>query len=102
MRNGVGEGCKLGIHLKTSYVICPKPVFFTHFNRKITHVIHVGSKVRYRSSSITPIPPPTRRISDFLALSRDLNVVRSFDVPLASHWGLKLESAHEVLDFEFV
>ncbi|GBN00328.1 hypothetical protein AVEN_187131-1 [Araneus ventricosus] len=64
-------------------------------------VIHVGSKVRYRSSPIPPIPPlSTRRISDFLPSSRGPNLGKPFDVPLASYRGLKLESTHEVMDFE--
>ncbi|GBN85129.1 hypothetical protein AVEN_27673-1 [Araneus ventricosus] len=49
-----------------------------------------------------PIPPPIRRISDFLASSRDLNLGRPFDLAATLARGSKLESAHEVLDFEFV
>ncbi|GBO26840.1 hypothetical protein AVEN_12127-1 [Araneus ventricosus] len=66
------------------------------------HVIHGGSKVRYRRSSIPNFSFPTRRISDFPASLRGPNLGRSFDVPLSSHRGLKLESAHQVLDFEIV
>ncbi|GBN49182.1 hypothetical protein AVEN_116502-1 [Araneus ventricosus] len=84
----VVQTLKLGILLKASYAICP--------NRKITHIIYEGFKVRFDS------PPPTRRISNFLAPMRGPNVGRPFDVPLASHRGLKLESAHQVLDFELV
>ncbi|GBM69038.1 hypothetical protein AVEN_236144-1 [Araneus ventricosus] len=38
----------------------------------------------------------------FLASTRGPNVGRSFVFPLASHRGPKLESADEVLDFEFI
>ncbi|GBL84132.1 hypothetical protein AVEN_161038-1 [Araneus ventricosus] len=38
---------------------------------------------------------PTLWITDFLASSWGPNLGRSFDVPLASHPGPKLESAHE-------
>ncbi|GBO38771.1 hypothetical protein AVEN_214155-1 [Araneus ventricosus] len=38
---------------RLSYAICPKACFFlTHSSRNIRHVIHGGSKVRYRRSSI--------------------------------------------------
>ncbi|GBM82419.1 hypothetical protein AVEN_125855-1 [Araneus ventricosus] len=62
--------------------------------------------IALRSSLTSPFDPPisphTRRISDFLASSRGPNLGRSFDVPLPSHQGPKLESAHEELDFEIV
>ncbi|GBL91342.1 hypothetical protein AVEN_203493-1 [Araneus ventricosus] len=73
-------------------------------------VIHGGSNVLYHRSFITPtvalrspyFSSPTRRISNFLASSRGHSLGRFFDMPLPSHRGPKLESAHEVLDFEFV
>ncbi|GBN68784.1 hypothetical protein AVEN_118827-1, partial [Araneus ventricosus] len=104
---------KPAIHLKAIHAICPKTVFFsTHFNRKIQahHSFeapncagHRESKDRspYRRSS-TPTIPPTQRISDFLSSKRGPNLVRSFDVPPTLVQGSKLESAHEVLDFDFV
>ncbi|GBM94311.1 hypothetical protein AVEN_29818-1 [Araneus ventricosus] len=74
------------------------------------HVIHGGSRLRYHYPSILPtgalrspyFSSPTRRISDFLASSRGLNLGRSSVVPLPLHRDPKLESAHEVLDFEFI
>ncbi|GBM31274.1 hypothetical protein AVEN_91276-1 [Araneus ventricosus] len=66
------------------------------------HVIHGSSKVRYHCSSIPYSSSPTRLISDFLTSTRGPNLGISFDEPLPSHRGPKLESAYEVLDFEFV
>ncbi|GBL85727.1 hypothetical protein AVEN_193176-1 [Araneus ventricosus] len=56
----------------------------------------------YRRSSIPPIPPRTRMISDFLASSRGLNQGRPVHLAATLARGSKLESAHEMLDFEFV
>ncbi|GBL99865.1 hypothetical protein AVEN_162857-1 [Araneus ventricosus] len=68
------------------------------------HVIHGGFThgVRYHCSSIPYSSSPTRWISDLLASSRGSNLGSSFSVPLLSHQNPKLESAYEVLDFEFV
>ncbi|GBN90242.1 hypothetical protein AVEN_41542-1 [Araneus ventricosus] len=84
-------------------------VFSIRSSRKMRHVIHGGSKVcfetRFEVAEFYPSPPlPLRgrfRVS-FLPSKRGLNVGICFDVPLPSLRGPKLESAHEVLDFEFV
>ncbi|GBM51172.1 hypothetical protein AVEN_254589-1 [Araneus ventricosus] len=49
-----------------------------------------------------PHYPPTQRISDFLPSKRGANLVKSFDVPPSLALGLKWESAHEALEFDFV
>ncbi|GBL87565.1 hypothetical protein AVEN_165172-1 [Araneus ventricosus] len=102
---------KPAIHLKVFHAICPKPVFSPPiFIEKSRHVIHLRlqSALAVGERSSFPLPPlfdsPTPQISDFLASKRGLNLVRSFDVPptLTYLLGPKLESAHEVLDFDFV
>ncbi|GBN30373.1 hypothetical protein AVEN_209106-1 [Araneus ventricosus] len=72
------------------------------------HVVHGGSNVcfetRFKVAEFYPPPLHLRgkfRVS-FLPSTRGLNVSISFDLPLPSNRGPKLESAHEVLDFEFV
>ncbi|GBM93926.1 hypothetical protein AVEN_1696-1 [Araneus ventricosus] len=94
---------KLDFYLYSIPLDLSQNCFFpTHSSRKMRQVIHEGSTVLYRRSSISPyFSSPTRRISDFLASSRESNLVRSFDVPLHSHRVFKLESPHEVVDYEF-
>ncbi|GBN06293.1 hypothetical protein AVEN_184759-1 [Araneus ventricosus] len=86
--------------------------FAPRFNRKILarHSLEAskcasgrGSTDRspYRRSSI-PTIPPTQRISDFLPSKRGAHLVKSFDVSPSLVRGLKWESAHEVLEFDFV
>ncbi|GBO38626.1 hypothetical protein AVEN_171764-1 [Araneus ventricosus] len=91
--------------MKASLTICAKPVFLsTYFNRKIQARLSLealkcaGGRVGRRSLLL----PPTRQISGFLASKRGPNLVRSFDVPPTLVPGPKLESAHEVLDFDLV
>ncbi|GBN46984.1 hypothetical protein AVEN_18391-1 [Araneus ventricosus] len=78
-----------------------------HSSLKMRHVIHGGSKICLRqvqSRRILPPPLPLRwrfRVS-ILPSTRGLKLGRSFDVPLPSNQGPKLEPAHEVLDFAFV
>ncbi|GBL75791.1 hypothetical protein AVEN_155078-1 [Araneus ventricosus] len=94
----------------------PRLVFSpTDSSKKIRHVIHLrlpsalpraavrGAKITppYRRSSI-PIFLLPRLISDFLEPSGGLNLGRPFDLAATLARGSKLESAHEVLDFEFV
>ncbi|GBM40029.1 hypothetical protein AVEN_250501-1 [Araneus ventricosus] len=64
-----------------------------------------GSKVRYHRFSI----PPTAALRSsyrfrvsFQLLKRDPNVSRPFDRAVTLTRGSKLESAHEVLNYEFV
>ncbi|GBM00039.1 hypothetical protein AVEN_53623-1 [Araneus ventricosus] len=86
-----------------SVPFAPRLVFLHPFESK-----NEGRHLRRLQSALPPLFNPPyfssfiRRISDFLASSRGPNLGRSFDVPLPSHRGPKLESAHEVLDFEFV
>ncbi|GBN55901.1 hypothetical protein AVEN_82679-1 [Araneus ventricosus] len=78
--------------MKASNAICPKMFSPTHFDGKnpATSSFEAskcagdrGSKDRspYCCSLIPPIPPLTRRISDFLASLRGFNLDRFFDVP---------------------
>ncbi|GBM29899.1 hypothetical protein AVEN_246459-1 [Araneus ventricosus] len=102
---------KLSIHRYFISFHFPQDWFFPiHSSPKMRHVIHGGSKVCFETSFkvvefYLPYPPlPLRgrfRVS-FLPSTRGLNVGRSFDVPLPSNRGPKLESAHEVFDFQFV
>ncbi|GBM60529.1 hypothetical protein AVEN_4388-1, partial [Araneus ventricosus] len=103
--------CIRSIHLKASRAICRKLVFSpTILIEKSWHVIHLRlqsalvigeSEDPYRRSSISTIPP-TQRIPNFQPSKRGPNLVRSFDVPPTLVRGSKLESAHEVPDFDFV
>ncbi|GBN06157.1 hypothetical protein AVEN_99236-1 [Araneus ventricosus] len=89
-------------------ILCPKTGFFPiHSSLKMRHVIHGGSKFCLRQvQSRRILPPPLfqrgRFRVSFLPSTRGLKLGRSFDVPLPSNQGPKLESAHEVLDFAFV
>ncbi|GBN74171.1 hypothetical protein AVEN_71082-1 [Araneus ventricosus] len=91
---------KTAIHLKASHAICPKRVFPPSILfEKSRHVIHL----RFQSAlAFDPPIPPALQISDFLASKRGPNLVRSFDEPPTLVRGLKLKSAHEVLEFDFV
>ncbi|GBM18893.1 hypothetical protein AVEN_137267-1 [Araneus ventricosus] len=104
-RVGSLSGAKLGIHLY-SIPFVPRLFFPYPFKSK-----NEASHSRRQQSALPPLfdppisPPPTPRISDFLASSRGLvrafdvllpshrghNLVRSFDVLLPSHRGPKLE-----------
>ncbi|GBN70848.1 hypothetical protein AVEN_189018-1 [Araneus ventricosus] len=63
-------------------------------------VLRQGSKPQ--NSSHPDSPSPGVILVSFLASTEGPNVGRSFVLPLRSHRGPKLESADEVLDFEFV
>ncbi|GBM08452.1 hypothetical protein AVEN_267720-1 [Araneus ventricosus] len=83
--------------------------FPIHFNRKIQarHLFEASKCAGARGSDLPPlfnppINPSTRQISNFLASKRGPNLVRSFDVPPTLVRGPKLESVHEVLEFDFV
>ncbi|GBN08295.1 hypothetical protein AVEN_133793-1 [Araneus ventricosus] len=98
------KGVKPAIHLKASHAICPKPVFSPiHFNRNLQarHLLE-ASKRAGAAALRSRLFPPTRLIFDFLASKRGPKLVRSFDVPPTLLRDLKLESAREVLEFDFV
>ncbi|GBO44359.1 hypothetical protein AVEN_142985-1 [Araneus ventricosus] len=91
---------KLGIHKKARLCHLSQDRFFsTHSSRKIRRVIHGGSKVRYRRSSIPLTPPHTRRISDFLASSLSPCLGRTFYLPLPSQRGP--QKAIRAFQFDF-
>ncbi|GBM14685.1 hypothetical protein AVEN_97193-1 [Araneus ventricosus] len=79
---------ELGIHEKTRLCHLSQDRFSPiHSSRKIRHVIHGGSKLSYRRSSIPLLLLPTQRISDFLASSRGPNLGKTFVFPPTSQRG---------------
>ncbi|GBL84072.1 hypothetical protein AVEN_100921-1 [Araneus ventricosus] len=84
-------------------------LFFQPFKSKneARHSRRLQSLFRDKVQScriLPPLPLPLRgrfRVS-FLPSTQGLSVGRSVNVPLPSNRGPKWESAHEVLDFEFV
>ncbi|GBN32910.1 hypothetical protein AVEN_250286-1 [Araneus ventricosus] len=85
---------------RLSYTICPKTGSFhllvEIFGKAFTDVPKVCPETRFKVAEFY-LPPPLHphgrfRIS-FLVSTRAPNVGRSFDLPLPSHRGLKLESA---------
>ncbi|GBO10721.1 hypothetical protein AVEN_259800-1 [Araneus ventricosus] len=94
----------MGIHMYSIPFSLSQDWFFSiHSSRKMRHVIHAGSNVCFETrfkveEFYLPILFLLRgrfRVS-FRLSTRDLNVGRSFDVPVPSHRGPKLESAHAV------
>ncbi|GBM71884.1 hypothetical protein AVEN_136707-1 [Araneus ventricosus] len=104
---------KPAIHLYTiPFHLSQDCFFFTHSSRKIRHTIHLRLQSGLPRAVVgaisllplfdPPIPLPTWRVSDFLASSRGLNLGRTFNLAATLARGPKLESALEVLDWEFV
>ncbi|GBL91327.1 hypothetical protein AVEN_203480-1 [Araneus ventricosus] len=76
----------------------PPPPILIEKSRRVIHL-------RLQSESSIPGIPPhthTQRISDFLPSKRGPNLVCAFDVPPTLVRGSKLESAHEVLESDFI
>ncbi|GBN67973.1 hypothetical protein AVEN_262664-1 [Araneus ventricosus] len=90
----------------TSFHLSQDWFFSIHSSRKMKHIIHGGSKVCFQTrfkvaENYSPSSSLRGRFRvSFLPSTRGLNVGSSFDVPLPSHRGPKLESAHEVLYFK--
>ncbi|GBM83915.1 hypothetical protein AVEN_125627-1 [Araneus ventricosus] len=91
--------CSIPFHLSQDWFF---GFFSTHSSRKIRHVIHSKLQSCTTTRSTNPYSSPNRRISDFLASSRGLNLGRPFDLAATLARGSKLASAQEMMDFEFV